>query len=131
MWDEYGLGVQNQSPKFTITYRLGVAQISDKIPKAKSAWATIVWWEHVHMHIHSIQGDVTDILNLFYLSAYASDGAWGAQYVTSVKLGTCVLWNKCCFAKKRNFGFLGVIYFFSILMPFFHCFVMNVHMSQK
>ena len=30
------LGVQPQAPHFTITYRLGVAQISDKIPKAWS-----------------------------------------------------------------------------------------------
>jgi hypothetical protein len=37
MRDEYGLGVQPQSLHFTITYRLGVAQISDNIPKACSA----------------------------------------------------------------------------------------------
>jgi len=37
MCDEYGLGVQPQSPHFTITYGLGVAQISDKIPKHRSA----------------------------------------------------------------------------------------------
>jgi len=51
MWDEYGLGVQPQSLHFTITYRVGVAQISDKIPKARSAWATITWWVHINMHI--------------------------------------------------------------------------------
>jgi hypothetical protein len=37
MLDEYGLGVQTESPHFTMSYRLGVAQISDKIPKAWSA----------------------------------------------------------------------------------------------
>ena len=36
MRDEYGLGVQPQSLHFTITYRLGVAHISSKIPKAWS-----------------------------------------------------------------------------------------------
>ncbi len=41
MWDEYGLGVQPQSQHFTMSYRLGVAQISDKIPKAWSAWAAV------------------------------------------------------------------------------------------
>jgi hypothetical protein len=41
MWDEYGLGVQPQSKHFTMSYRLGVAQISDKIPKAWSAWAAV------------------------------------------------------------------------------------------
>ena len=54
MWDEYGLGLQPQSPHFTITYQLGVAQISIKIPTAWSAWAAITWWGHIHMHIHSI-----------------------------------------------------------------------------
>ncbi len=34
---EYGLGLQPQSPHFTITYQLGVVQISSKIPKAWSA----------------------------------------------------------------------------------------------
>jgi hypothetical protein len=53
MWDEHGLGLQPQSPHFTITYWLGVAQISSKIPKAWSAWAAITWWGHIHMHIHS------------------------------------------------------------------------------
>ena len=37
MCDEYGLGVQPQLLHFTITYGLGVAQISDKIPKPRSA----------------------------------------------------------------------------------------------
>jgi hypothetical protein len=37
MRDEYGLGVQPQSLHFTITYCLGVAHISSKIPKAWSA----------------------------------------------------------------------------------------------
>jgi hypothetical protein len=38
---------------------------------------------------------------------------------------------KCCFTKKHNFGFLGVVYFFSILLPFLHCFVTKVHRSQE
>ena len=35
--DEYGLGVQPLALHFTITYRLGAAQISDKLPTAWSA----------------------------------------------------------------------------------------------
>ena len=54
MWDEYGLGLQPQSPHFTITYQLRVAQISSKIPTAWSAWAAVTWWGLIHMHIHSI-----------------------------------------------------------------------------
>ena len=53
MLDEYWLGVQTESPHFTMSYCLGVAQISDKIPKAWSG-VTIAWWGHIHMHIHSI-----------------------------------------------------------------------------
>ena len=35
MWDEYGLSLQPQSPDFTMSYLLGVAQISSsKIPTA-------------------------------------------------------------------------------------------------
>jgi len=34
-------------------------------------------------------------------------------------------------SKKSNVGLLGVLYLFCILLPFFHCFVMNVHMSQE
>jgi hypothetical protein len=55
MWDEHGLGLQHQSPHFTITYWLGVAQISSKIPKAWSAWAAITWWGHIHLHIHIVK----------------------------------------------------------------------------
>ena len=54
MWDEYELGLQPQSLHFTMSYCLGVAQISSKIPKAWSAWAAVAWWGHIHMHIHSI-----------------------------------------------------------------------------
>jgi hypothetical protein len=39
----------------------GGGQISSKIPKAWSAWAAVTWWGHIHMHIHSIQGGVTDL----------------------------------------------------------------------
>ena len=46
-------------------------------------------------------------------------GPEGPSYVSNVKLGTCILWNKCCFAKKCNFVFFGVVYLFSILLPFF------------
>ncbi len=35
--DEYGLGLQHQSPHFTMTYQLRLAQICGKIPKA---WST-------------------------------------------------------------------------------------------
>jgi len=54
MWDEYGLGLQPQSLHFTMTYWLGVAQISSKIPKAWLGRAAVTWWGHIHMHIHSI-----------------------------------------------------------------------------
>jgi len=73
MWDEYGLGVQPQAPHFTMSYRLGVAQISDKIPKARSAWATIMWWVHIHMHIHSIQR----LSNTFYIYNIDVRCIWG------------------------------------------------------
>ena len=46
---------------------------------------------HLKLYLTSIQGDFTDISNLFYLSAYPSDGPRGAYYVSSVKLRTCVL----------------------------------------
>jgi hypothetical protein len=54
MWDEYGLGLQPQSPHFTIIYQLRLAQICDKIPQARSNRAAVTWCGHIHMHIHSI-----------------------------------------------------------------------------
>ena len=51
MWDQFGLGLQPQSPHFTISYGLGITQNSSK---AWSAWAAVMWWGHIHMHIHSI-----------------------------------------------------------------------------
>jgi hypothetical protein len=33
--------------------------------------------------------------------------------------------------KSLIIGFLGVVYIFSILLPFFHCFVTNVHRNQE
>jgi hypothetical protein len=42
------LGVQPQAPHFTITYRLGVAQISDKIPKC---WRTNGAWREDLFHL--------------------------------------------------------------------------------
>ena len=54
MWDEYGLGVQPQSPHFIMSYWLGVTQNSSNIPIAWLTWAAVMWWGHIHMHIHSI-----------------------------------------------------------------------------
>ncbi len=54
IWDEYWLGLQPQSPHFPIKYQLRLAQICGKIPQAWSTWAAVMWWEHIHMHIHSI-----------------------------------------------------------------------------
>ena len=51
MWDQSGLGLQPQSPHFTISYGLGITQNSSK---AWSAWAAVIWWGHIHMYIHSI-----------------------------------------------------------------------------
>jgi hypothetical protein len=33
--------------------------------------------------------------------------------------------------KSIIFGFLGVVYFFSILLLLFHCFVTNIHRSEE
>ncbi len=54
MWDEYGLCLQPQSSHFTIIYQLRLAQISSKIPQARSTWAAGTWCGQFHMHIHSI-----------------------------------------------------------------------------
>jgi len=70
IWDEYGLGLQPQSPHFTITYQLRLAQICSEIPKAWSTWAAIRWCGHIHMHIHSI----SRLSNTFYI--YNMDLRW-------------------------------------------------------
>ena len=54
MWDQSGLGLQPQSPHFTFSCYLGVIANSRPLPKAWSAWAAVMWWWHIHMHIHSI-----------------------------------------------------------------------------
>jgi len=55
MWDECGLGLQPQSPHFTITYQLRLSQICGKMPKGWLACEAITWWGHIHMLIHSIK----------------------------------------------------------------------------
>ena len=95
MWYEYGLGVQPQSPHFTMSYHLGVAQISDRIPKAWLAWVAVTWWEHIHMHLHSIQarrhnpGDLSCI-NLHSLVTFSE----GHRLVSGL---TSFLVVNCCF----------------------------------
>jgi hypothetical protein len=54
MWDQSGLGLQPQSPHFTMSYCLGVTKNLSKIPKAWSTRAAVMRQGHIHMHIHSI-----------------------------------------------------------------------------
>jgi len=53
VWDQSELGLQPQSLHFTMICCLGDTQNSRKIPKAWLTWAAIMWWGHIHMHIHS------------------------------------------------------------------------------
>jgi hypothetical protein len=70
------------------------------------------------------------LTNLAHARAPWATGFIWLLSITSIMISPSIsLWNKCCFAKKRNDGFLGVVYLFCILLPFFHCFV--IHMSQE
>jgi hypothetical protein len=54
MWDQSWLGIQPQSPHFTIICCPGVTQISRWLPKALSAGAAGMLLGRIHIHIHCI-----------------------------------------------------------------------------
>jgi hypothetical protein len=54
MWDQSCLGLQPQSPHFTIICCPGVTQISRWIPKALPAGAAGMLLGRIHIHIHCI-----------------------------------------------------------------------------
>jgi hypothetical protein len=72
MCNQSGLGLQPQSPHFTISYCMGITQNSTKIPKAWSALSAVMWWGHIHMHIHSIWR----LSNTFHMSDIDVQSIW-------------------------------------------------------
>jgi len=64
IWDKSGLGLQTQSLYFSLGYCLGVTQNSCSLLKAWTAWAAVMLWGHIHMHIHTIWR----LSNTFYMS---------------------------------------------------------------